>query len=273
MTDLSFRARIFHVLHKPSPNNPAARYANYFLAFLIASNAVFVALETLPSIGSHFAKEFKAFEAVSTALFTIEYLSRLWVCVEQSRYASPVTGRLRYAIHPLPLLDLVVILTFWLPIDLRFLRVARMVRLLKVLKLQHFEESFEKIATGLKRRAALMVVIVTMMLLCIYASASLVFQLEHHAQPAVFTSIPATFWWAIETLTTIGYGDMVPITPIGKFFSGLIAVFGIGIFALPTAIVTAVIVEAGVSDPLPTACKHCGARSDPSTQTVTSLNV
>jgi voltage-gated potassium channel len=97
-----------------------------------------------------------------------------------------------------------------------------------------------------------------MMIVCIYASASLLYQIEHSTQPHVFTSIPATFWWAMETLTTIGYGDMVPITGIGKLCAGLISVFGIGIFALPTAIVTAAIVEAGVSDPDKIVCRHCG---------------
>ena len=151
-----------------------------------------------------------------------------------------------------------MICTFWLPIDLRFLRVARIVRLLKVLKLEHFEDSLERISIGLRRRSALMIVAVAMMILCIYAAASLVYQLEHDAQPDVFTSIPATFWWAFETLTTIGYGDMVPQTTLGRLFAGMISIFGIGIFALPTAIVTAVIVEAGVSDPEPVVCRHCG---------------
>jgi voltage-gated potassium channel len=136
-----------------------------------------------------------------------------------------------------------------MPIDLRFLRVARMVRLLKVLRLQEFEKSLVEIGQGLKRRSELMLVAVTLMVLSIYASSAVLYQLEHPAQPHVFTSIPATFWWSIETLTTIGYGDMVPITTMGKMFTGLIAVFGIGVFALPMAIVTAVIIESGIDKP------------------------
>jgi voltage-gated potassium channel len=255
------RAKLFNILHKPSPENPAARYANYFLAFLIFANALFVALETVPALASRFAPAFKAFEAASTALFALEYAARLWVCTEQGRYSRRLLGRLAYAAHPLPLLDLIVIATYWLPIDLRFLRVARMVRLLKVLRLDHFEESLHKVGAGLRRRTGLIFIAVTMMVLCIYASSALIYQLEHTAQPAAFSSIPGTFWWALVTLTTIGYGDMVPLTPAGKLFAGFICIFGIGIFALPTAIVTAVIVEAGVSDPeppRPLACRHCG---------------
>ena len=253
-----FRARLFHILHKPSPDNLAARYANYFLASLILSNALFVALETVPSLVNSYDIIFKWFEIISTALFIIEYVARIWVCVEQARYSSSVQGRIRYALNPLPLLDLIVILTFWFTIDLRFLRIARLVRLLKVLKLDNFEKSLDRMSTGLRKRRELIIVSITLMILCIYTFSALIYQLEHVAQPTVFSSIPATFWWAIETLTTIGYGDMIPVTVAGRFFAGLIFVFGIGVFALPMAIITAVILEAGASDPVTISCRHCG---------------
>jgi voltage-gated potassium channel len=239
----------FHILHKPTPENLAARYINYFLAIMIITNALFVSLETVPYLKTHYGQYFAVFEMISTGIFIVEYLLRIWVCVEQQRYANAFSGRLKYAVHPLPLLDLVVILTYWAPIDVRFLRVARMVRLLKVLRLQEFEKSLVDIGLGLRKRRELMLVAVTLMVLSVYASSAILYQLEHDAQPQVFTSIPATFWWSIETLTTIGYGDMVPITALGKIFTGLIAVFGIGVFALPMAIVTAVIIESGIDKP------------------------
>jgi voltage-gated potassium channel len=252
------RKRVFHILHKPSRQNPWARYVNYLLAALIVSNALLVAIETVPSIQSTFRSAFVAFEILSTSIFALEYLARVWVCVEQGRYSRPIAGRLKYLLSPLPILDLIVITTFWSTVDLRFLRVARMVRLLKVLNMAQFEESLGRIGTALNRRKELLVVAVVMMVLCIYASAAVLYQLEHLTQPTVFSSIPETFWWAMTTLTTIGYGDMVPITPVGKLCAGLISVFGIGVFALPTAIVTAAIVEAGASDGEIVVCKHCG---------------
>lgn len=255
--DNQWRKKLFHILHKPSPQNPWARYVNYLLAVLIVSNALFVAVETLPSMSLGYRKYFLAFEVLSTSLFAIEYLARLWVAVEQGRYTRPVMGRLRYALSPLAILDLIVILTFWTSVDLRFLRVARMVRLLKVLNMAHFEYSLERLGAALRRRRELLIVAVVMMVLSIYASAAILFQVEHSAQPAVFSSIPQTLWWAITTLTTIGYGDMVPVTPFGKLCAGLISVCGIGVFALPTAIVTAAIVEAGATDG-PINCPHCG---------------
>ncbi len=254
------RAQLFHILHKPSPQNPLAKQINYFLTFLILTNALSVTLETMPSLGSKYQAFFVAFEDISTILFAIEYIARIWVCVEQERYAAPITGRIRYALNPLPLLDLIVISTFWLPIDLRFLRIARIVRLLKVLHLEEFHEALERVSTGLAKRRQLIIVSVMLMLLSIYASSAMVYQLEHAAQPDVFSSIPATLWWALETLTTIGYGDMIPITSAGRFFAGLISVFGIGVFALPMAIITAVILEAGSSatESAVIICRHCG---------------
>jgi voltage-gated potassium channel len=252
------RQKLFHILHKPSPQNPWARYVNYLLAAFIVANALLVAIETVPSIGPAFRPIFLGFEILSTSIFAVEYLARLWVCVEQGRYSQPIVGRLKYALSPLPILDLIVILTFWSPVDLRFLRVARMARLLKVLNLAHFEKSLVRLGDALSRRRELLIVAVVMMVLCIYASAAILYQLEHSSQPNVFASIPETLWWAMTTLTTIGYGDMVPITPMGKLFGGLISVFGIGVFALPTAIVTAAIVEAGASDVPVAKCKHCG---------------
>lgn len=239
----SWRARLFAILHRPDPGNPWARRVNYVLVALIVLNALSVALESVADIAQPWRDEFRALEIGSTALFAVEYLARLWVCVEQQRLRHPVWGRLRYALQPLPLLDLIVVVTFFSAWDLRFLRVMRLVRLLKVLRLYEFEAALDRLAVSLRRRRQLLWVSVALMLVCVYASSALLYQAEHRAQPQVFTSIPATFWWACETFTTIGYGDMAPVTPLGRWFVGLVAVFGIGVFALPTAIVTAAIIE------------------------------
>lgn len=252
------RKQLFHILHKPARDNPWARYINYLLAALITANALLVAIETVPTLGAVYRPYFTAFEIFSTSIFALEYLARLWVSVEQGRYDHPIYGRIRYALSPLPILDLIVIVTFWSAVDLRFLRVARMVRLLRVLNMEHFEQTLDRLGAALRRRREMLIVAVVMMVLCIYAAAAILYQVEHKTQPGVFSSIPQTLWWAMTTLTTIGYGDMVPVTPLGKLCAGLVSVFGIGVFALPTAIVTAAIVEAGASDQSQFVCRHCG---------------
>ncbi|WP_301102172.1 ion transporter [Propionivibrio sp.] len=250
------RLRLFHILHRPVPTNLAARYANYVLAAVILVNCAAVALETVPGIYEPNKALFLAVEAFSTGFFIIEYVLRLWVCVEQTRYSSPVTGRLSYALHPLPLLDLIVILTLWAPWDLRFLRIFRLSRLLRVLHLEGLDRSLQAISAAVGRRKHLLVISMLMMLITIYSFAAVLYLLEHAAQPDKFSSIPETLWWAVVTLTTIGYGDVTPITSLGKTLAGVIVLVGIGIFALPTAIMTAAILDAGVDRPA--RCPHCG---------------
>ncbi|MFZ6655768.1 ion transporter [Undibacterium sp. TJN19] len=253
----NYRARLFHILHKPSRSNAATRYINYFLAAAILINCAAVALETVPTIEEPNKLFFHFLEVFSTSLFIVEYLLRVWVCVEQERFANPITGRIRYALQPLPLLDLLVILTFWAPWDFRFLRIFRLTRLLRVLNLEELDHSFKSISHALARRKHLLIVSILMMVITAYCFAALLYVVEHQAQPDKFSSIPETLWWAIVTLTTIGYGDITPVTPMGKFLSGGIVLIGIGIFALPTAIMTAAILEAG-ADRQKKDCPHCG---------------
>ncbi|MFS8086944.1 MAG: potassium channel family protein, partial [Acidobacteriota bacterium] len=121
-----------------------------------------------------------------------------------------------------------------------------MTRLLRVLRLEEFDRSMHSVWVGIKRRKSLLVVSLTLMLIAVYSAAALLYLAEHNAQPEGFSSIPETLWWAVMTLTTVGYGDVTPITHLGKFLAGAIAIVGIGIFALPASIVTAAILEAGV---------------------------
>ena len=183
------RAQLFAILHAPDPGNRLARWANYFLAALIIANAVSVTLETVPGVNHRLATTLWWLEAVSTGLFIIEYLGRLWTCVEQHHLSGPVRGRLRYVRQPLALLDLVVILTYWTPWDLRFLRVVRLLRLLKILHLYEFEAALDRLTVSLSRRKELLFVSVALMALFVYLSASLLYQFEHARQPEVFSSV------------------------------------------------------------------------------------
>jgi voltage-gated potassium channel len=265
MSDLSvephplrrLRAQTFAILHAPDPSNRLARWVNWGLAALIILNAVAITLETVPGINRSFAHALEQFEAVSTAIFIVEYLARVWTCVEQHRLAHPLWGRLRFMKQPLALLDLVAILTYWTPWDLRFLRVVRLVRLLRIFHLYEFEAALERLSESLRRRRELLLVSMALMVVFVYLAGSVLYHIEHARQPEVFSSIPATFWWAAVTFNTIGYGDMVPLTPLGQFAASLMAVFGIGVFALPTATVIAAIIESSASGTA-YVCHECG---------------
>jgi voltage-gated potassium channel len=251
------RAQVFAILHAPDSRNRTARWVNYFLAALIIANAVSVTLETIPGINVQLARTLWWFEAVSTGVFIVEYLARVWTCVEQHHLSRPVAGRLRFMTQPLSLLDLVAIATYWTPWDLRFLRIVRLVRLLKVFHLYEFEAALDRLSVSLSRRKELLLVAVVLMVMFVYLASSLLYQFEHQRQPEVFSSVPATFWWATVTFNTIGYGDMVPLTSMGRLFASLVSVFGIGVFALPTAIVIAAIIESSAVGS-PYVCEACG---------------
>jgi len=138
------------------------------------------------------------------------------------------------------LIDLFAILPFYLPmlipVDLRFLRALRLFRLLRLLKMGRYSNAMRVVGSILKRKRPELVVIFVIILVLLIISSSLMYYVENVAQPEKFGSIPETFWWSICTLTTVGYGDVTPVTPFGKVCAGFIALLGIGMFALPAGI-------------------------------------
>lgn len=251
----TLRHSLHLILHNPTGKHPFTVWINRLLALVIIANVLAVALETVPSLYKGNEKQFNTFEAVSTFIFLVEYLARLWCSVEQQTYRHPFLGRLRWSLRPVAILDAIVIATFFAPIDLRFLRLARVLRLLRVLNLNRIATTYEQLKASIAKRIDLLLVSSVLMVIALFSSAALVYIFEHEAQPNTFTSIPATIWWSVMTLTTVGYGDMVPITTGGKICAALTAVFGIGIFALPAAILTSAVIEA---DGRSGVCPHCG---------------
>lgn len=199
------------------------------------------------------------------AVFTLEYLARLWIAPENPRYKGELRGRLKYLYSPMALVDLIAILPFYLPfvgVDMRHLRAARLFRIFKIMRYSRTMKLFQKVFV--KKCEELTVTFVFLLFMLLF-SASMMYFAENQAQPEHFSSIPASMWWAIVTLTTVGYGDVFPITMLGKMFAASIAVLGIGLFALPTGILGSAFVEEVESQkqmdlpPEPFAyCPHCG---------------
>ena len=258
MPSHSLRHAAHLLLHNPTGKHPLTAWLNRFLVALILVNTAAVAMETVQSIYQGNERSFRIFETVSTAIFLMEYLARLWCSVEQAAYSEPVLGRLRWATRPVALLDLIVIATFFARVDLRFLRLARLFRLLRVLNLDSMAKTYENLKASIAARKDLLLVSAVLMFIALFSSAALLYIFEHEAQPNLFSSIPATLWWAVVTLATIGYGDMYPVTVAGKLCASFIAVFGVGVFALPTAILTGAVIEASAGAKV---CPHCGKPS------------
>jgi voltage-gated potassium channel len=226
-------------------DNPAGRVVNVFLIVLIVANGLAFAAETVDSVYQRWGPEFEAFNTFSVMVFTVEYVLRLWSSVEIPllRRLPHWRARLRFALRPMMIIDLLAFLPWYLylliPFDLRALRVLRLFRLFRLLKLLRYSPALQTLQRVLANEyRALLGALLVMMMLLLFAS-SIIYFLERGAQPDKFSSIPAAAWWSLATLTTIGYGDVVPITPWGKMFGGIVMLIGLGMFALPIAILSA----------------------------------
>jgi voltage-gated potassium channel len=246
MTPLTaFKRRCAQCLHQPDQHVRSHRLINGFLVLLIILNVLAIILESVPSLQKVHAQNFHAFEIFSVVIFTLEYVLRLWsVPLTEKNPNNEASSRWRYFLRPMSIIDLLAILPFYLSlfvvIDLRFLRLFRLLRLLKLSR--HFQSMGLLMQVIYQERQPLMSSIIIMLATLLLAS-SLIYLAEHHVQPELFSSIPAAMWWGIATLTTVGYGDITPITPLGRFLGSIIAVLGVGTFALPTGILASAFSE------------------------------
>lgn len=243
--ELTLRRRVYGLLDESMSAGGAGRLINIVLIVLITLNILAVTLETVESINRRFETYFTLFETFSVLIFSIEYFARLWVCVEDKRYQGVSWPRLRYATSAMALIDLLAILPFFLglffKLDLRFLRVLR---LLRVFKLTRYSSAMSLLIDVLLEEASSLFAGFFIMFVLLVLAASGVYLLEHSVQPDKFGSIPAAMWWAVATLTTVGYGDATPITAGGKLFGSLVAVLGVGMAALPAGILASGLVRA-----------------------------
>jgi voltage-gated potassium channel len=213
-----------------------------FMLGLIFLNLMAFVFETVKSLHQAYGYYFELFEALSIFIFTAEYIVRLYCITEREKYKSPIWGRLRYAITPVAIIDLISFLPFYLPLfyqDFRFIRSFRLFRLFRLFKMWRYSASLRLlIKIILNKKEDLQVIFFTLFLLLV-VSASLMYMIESEAQPKNFASIPETMWWAVSALTTVGYGDIYPKTAMGKILASIISIIGIGIFAVPAGIISA----------------------------------
>lgn len=229
-------------------NKTSARVVRLGIAGLIFLNMVAIALESVDRIAATYAYWLDAFFVFSIAAFTIEYVARIWSCPEHptGRYKKPFLGRMRYSLTPLPLLDLAAILSLFPGIDLRLLRIFRLLWLLKLLR---YLPAIATITDVFYRQRKTLLATIIVMIVTLFIASTLMYLAERQVQPEAFASIPQAMWWGMTTLTTVGYGDVVPISAAGRVIGMIIMLLGIAMFALPTAILaTAFIDESKRSD-------------------------
>ena len=261
------KARVYSMLE---PGDGDRKGFFYFIMGLILLNVAAVVLETVDAIYFTYDRFFQAFEVFSLAIFSVEYLLRVWSCTEDPRFKDPIGGRLRYMLTPIALIDLMVVLPFYLPFllsDLRFMRALRLFRLFRVLKLVRYSESLQTFMDVLKLKKEELLLMFFAIMILLVISSSLIYKAEHDVQPEAFASIPAAMWWSIVTLTTVGYGDVYPVTNWGRFLGSIVVILGIGFFALPTGVLASGFAEVLArrkeeKSMREIRCPHCGEYID-----------
>lgn len=218
-----------------------------FIYTLIILNVLSLILTSYKEIYSNYELFFKNFELFSVFIFSVEYVLRFWTADLFFEKGTPFSKRLKFSLSAFGLIDLFAILPFYLPLifpfDLRVLRILRLFRLLRILKLGRLSKSLQTITSVLKESKSELSITLFVAFILMILSSTLMFYVENEAQPDKFENIGQSLWWSVATLTTVGYGDIYPITGLGKILSSIIALIGIGFVALPTGIISSAFIN------------------------------
>ena len=237
----TWRRRIYEVIEIGHGEDRASRIFDTAIVLLIILNVVAIIAETVPNIHAQYGPWLYDFELFTVAVFTVEYVLRLWTAVELPFLSrlKPWRARLSLAQSPALIIDLMAILPFYLqhvlPLDLG---VLRMLRLIRFLKLSRYSPAMHTLIRVLQNERKALVGASLLLLTALLFSSTIMYHLESAAQPGKFGSIPESMWWSIATLTTVGYGDVTPVTALGRFVGGITMVIGLCILALPVAIIS-----------------------------------
>lgn len=260
----SIRKRVHAILEIAGENDVKSRYFDIFIISLITINGIAMMLETVEMLNQNHHYFFWLIEIISVPIFTVEYLVRLWSCTASDEYSHPVFGRIKFFFKPLSLVDLLAILPFYMTfmgVDLRTIRVLRIFRIIRLARLTRYSSAMwtfhrvfmikkDELAVGLSSTVILLVL-----------TSTFIYYAENPSQPDKFSSIPASMYWGIVTLTTLGYGDIVPITTIGKLLGAITGLLGIAIFAIPAGILASGFAdEVRKRDEPQERCPNCGEK-------------
>ena len=239
--ELTFRRRAYFALEGGNAGGLAGSIVEFGLIAFIIANVIAFTLQSEPPIRRAFPAFFTDFEGISIAIFTIEYLTRLWCAPEDPLFRGGLfLGRLRFALRPMMMIDFLAFapgyIAFFVPfVDLRFLRLVRLLRLLKIARYSPALSTLAQVIVD--ERRALVGTLLLELCAMVFAAATM-HAVEGNVNPQAFGTIPDAMWWALETLTTIGYGDLVPTTPMGKIIGGFVMVIGVVAVALFTSVIT-----------------------------------
>ena len=266
------KKRTFEIMEKSEKGDILSTIFDYFIVILISLNVVSVFIETF-ELPLFYANILRKFEIFSIIIFTIEYILRLWTSTLLYPDKNSFVARVKYIFSLMAIIDLLSILPFYLPfffnVDLRVLRALRLVRLLRIFKANRYTHAIQKVLFVIKNKSTELISSIFVIFILMLISSVLMYSVESPVQPEVFKNGFSGLWWAVATFTTVGYGDIYPITSIGRFLSAIIALLGIGLVAVPTGIVTSGFMEANSEEDDENSqqdekhfCPYCGKNLD-----------
>jgi len=260
---MSFKKKVALYFDDERGNTLGDVIIEHFISALIIINVIAIILESYNTIYSQYHVFFTYLEFFSIIIFSIEYSIRIWIADLIYPQLSKAKARLKYITSFIGIIDLASILPFYLPflfkIDLRVIRVLRLLRLLRILKLNRHFKSLSIIRSVIKNTKNEIMVTVFLVFILLILASTVMYNIENEAQPDAFQNIGEAMWWAVATLTTVGYGDIYPITGLGKLMSAIIALLGIGFVALPTGIISSAYIDEirKVKSTDKCICPHC----------------
>lgn len=244
---LRLRRYFFEQLEPSARRQLGLSWLNKLLVIAILLATLLGILETEESFAGRFSSQIRVLEASFGVLFLLEYLARFWVSAESSVAGDTLVARLKFVFSFAAILDLLVVIAALSPIfvtNIAIIRLIRLIRIFRLAKLGRMSAAMRSLASAVhSRRFELCLTLVLAFGLLLFGASAL-YLVEGQIQPEKFGSIPRALWWAVITMTTIGYGDVYPITPLGKFIAAFVALAGIGLIAMPTGILAAAFSDA-----------------------------
>lgn len=238
----SKKERVYEVIREEEDKSLAGEIFDWVMLFLIVLNLAFLFMDTF-TMPKWYKPVTDLVEMVTTLAFTIEYILRIWVAPVEFAALKPAKARVKYIFSLMAIVDLLSVIPFYLrfvlPFDLSVLRVFRFIRLMRIIKVTRYSEPIQTLLDVFKKKATQLLASLAIIFSLIMVASLLMYDLEHDAQPEAFSNAFSGLWWALETVTTIGIGDITPITSAGKVVGATIGLLGIGVVAVPTGIISA----------------------------------
>lgn len=242
-----FKQRVFEIIEGVRSNDRASIRYEWLITSLVFLSVATLFFATFPELMASFAHLFLLVNLAVTVVFTFDFLARVWTAPLKYPHLSPSRARREYLLSPYGIIDALATFPPYLSLlgvqQVQLLKMLRLARLARLSKLKKVQEATGLFAAVFKRKKTELLMTLGVVLATVFMAGLLMYYVEHPAQPDKFTNAGAGMWWALITLTTIGYGDLYPITPLGRLLGSVIALMGIGVIALPTGILSGGMME------------------------------